>query len=124
MPNEECYEFTNGFKDRTLIFSKEVIRLIKVLDKDLLSRPLLNQLVRSATSVGANFVEAKDSGSKRDFRNKVLISKKEASETLYWLKLLEEFSDNAEILRLQTECREITLILQSIINKLGSPIAH
>ena len=76
---------------------------------------MIYQLVRSSTSIGANFVEAKNASSKKDFRNKVFISKKEASETLYWLKLLEEFTSDPKLVTLQHECQEITLILQKII---------
>jgi len=79
---------------------------------------MTEQLIRSATSIGANFIEAKNGSSKRDFRNKVFISKKEASETLYWLKLLDEFTDSSELKSLQKECHEIILILQKIINTL------
>lgn len=74
--------------------------------------------MKSSTSIGANFAEAKDSGSVKDFRNKVFISKKEASETLYWLKLFEEINDSQELRNLQKECYEIILILQKIINTL------
>lgn len=90
------------------------------MQKNELIKPLANQLVRSATSVGANFVEAKNSGSKKDFRNKVFISKKEASESLYWLQLFEEFDQSDELKSLQKECQEIILILQKIINTLNS----
>jgi|GEM_PF-6537001 len=50
--------------------------------------------------------------------NKVYISKKEASETLYWLKLAEEFTRSPRVRTLQNECKEIILILQSIVNTL------
>ncbi len=105
-------------RDRTLEFSRSVIRFLKPLQKDLLVKPLSSQLIRSATSIGANFVEAKNASSKRDFRNKVFISKKEALEALYWLQLLEEFTDSPELKDLQKECRELILILQKIINTL------
>jgi four helix bundle protein len=105
-------------RDRTLVFSRDVVRFLKTFQKDTLVRPLLDQLIRSATSIGANFIEAKNGSSKKDFRNKVFISKKEASEALYWLKLLEEFSDSQELRRLQQECQEIILILQKIITTL------
>lgn len=88
------------------------------LQKDIFAQPLLNQLIRSATSIGANFIEAKNASSKRDFRNKVYIAKKEASETLYWLKLLEEFTNAKQLIILQKECQEIILILQKIITTL------
>ena len=103
-------------RDRTLDFSRAVIRFLKPLRKDSLTQPLFNQLIRSATSIGANFVEAKNGSSKKDFRSKVFISKKEASETLYWLQLVEEFNDSAELKNIQKECQEIILILQKIIN--------
>lgn len=105
-------------RDRTLIFSKDIIRLGKLIHRDTLSQPIVSQLIRSATSVGANFSEAKDSVSRKDFRNKVLIAKKEASETKYWFNLCEEFTDSGELSRLQDECQQITLILQKIITTL------
>lgn len=107
-------------RDRTLVFSRDIIRFIKTLPKDLLTTPLLNQLIRSSTSVGANFIEAKNGSSKKDFRSKVFICKKEASETLYWLSLLDEFTDSKELSRLKKECQEIILILQKIINTINS----
>ena len=106
-------------RDRTLEFSRSVIQFIRPLQRNPLAQPIITQLIRSATSVGANFIEAKNGSSKRDFRNKVFISKKEASETLYWLRLLEEFTDSEELKSLQKECKEIILILQKIINTLG-----
>jgi four helix bundle protein len=107
-------------RDRTLEFSKSVIRFVKPLKKDPLMKPIIIQLIRSSSSIGANFVEAKNAGSKKDFRNKVFISKKEAAETLYWLKLLEEFVSSSHLKMLQKECQELVLILQKIINTLRS----
>jgi four helix bundle protein len=107
-------------RDRSLAFSRAVIRFSKSLQKDELVRPMLNQLIRSSTSIGANFIEAKNGSSKKDFRSKVFISKKEASETLYWLKLLEEFTESPELKKLQQECQEIILILQKIVTTLDN----
>lgn len=106
-------------RDRTLSFSRDVIRFLKPLHEDPLVKPIATQALRSATSIGANFIEAKNGSSKKDFRNKVFISKKEASETLYWLRLLEEFTDSQELKKLQKECQELILILQKIINTLN-----
>lgn len=105
-------------RDRTLEFSQDVIRYAKSVQQNSLNRPVISQLIRSSTSIGANFTEAKDSVSKKDFRNKVLIAKKEASETKYWLKLCKEFSETDELSRLQNECQQIVLILQKIITTL------
>ena len=106
-------------RDRSLEFSRRILQFAKTIPQDTITRPIIVQLVKSATSVGANFVEAKNASSKRDFRNKVFISKKEASETIYWLKLLDEFTDKPELEKLKVECQEIILILQKIINTLG-----
>lgn len=105
-------------RDRALDFAKSILRFCDDLNITPVSRPIVDQLIRSSTSIGANFTEAKDSGSKRDFINKVYISKKEASETLYWLKLIEELAKASDVKALQNECKEIILILQSIINSL------
>ena len=105
-------------RDRTLIFSKDIIRFVKPL-KNSFNASIMEQLIRSSTSVGANFVEAKNASSKKDFRSKVFISKKEASETMYWLRLCEKFTVSPELSRLQDECQEIVLILQKIINTLN-----
>lgn len=107
-------------RDRTLFFAKDVIRFSKDLPITLQTRPIIDQLIRSSTSIGANFVEAKNASSMKDFRNKVFISKKEASETIYWLKLCEEFTTDPVLIKLQDECRQIVLILQRII----TPLAH
>src|SRR3972149_2487896 len=107
-------------RDRTFIFAKDVLRFSKQLPFNYLSRSIVSQLIRSSASIGANFIEAKNASSKKDFRNKVFIGKKEASETMYWLKLCEEFTDDRELLRLQKECQEMILILQRII----SPLNH
>lgn len=105
-------------RDRTLVFARDVIRFVRPYQRDPLARPIVSQLIRSSSSIGANFVEAKNASSKKDFRNKVFISKKEASETLYWLRLSEEFTQSPELFRLQRECQEIILILQSIVTTL------
>src|SRR3989344_8216753 len=107
-------------RDRALDFSKDVLRFAKELSRNPITKPVVDQLIRSSCSIGANFVEAKNASSKRDFRNKVFISKKEASETLYWLKLAGEFSDSPELTSLQKGCQEIILILQRII----TPLKH
>src|SRR3990167_6506256 len=87
-------------RDRTMDFSKDVLRFSKRLTVNHLSKPVISQLIRSSSSIGANFVEAKNASSKRDFRSKCFISKKEASETLYWLELCEEFTNDQELHRL------------------------
>ena len=78
---------------------------------------LIDQLVRSATSIGANIVEGGSSTSKKEFINYFQIALKSASETLYWLALLKEINstDEKEIDRLIQECIEIKKLISTII---------
>lgn len=105
--------------DRLKAFSVDVIKYCKGQKQDAINRPLLSQLIRSATSIGANYIEAQQGISRKDFTAKIFIAKKEAAETLYWLKLLQEtLSVNKELLELVKESNEIMCILQSITTKL------
>jgi four helix bundle protein len=107
-------------EERMAKFGEEIVIFCRSLSVDHVSRPLINQLVRSATSVGANYSEANNASSKRDFRNKAIISKKEAQETKHWLRMIKPcFPDNLVAVDIfRQEAHELTLILQSIINKL------
>ncbi|MDD5396696.1 MAG: four helix bundle protein [Candidatus Moranbacteria bacterium] len=104
-------------EDRTAKFSGEIIEFIRKINKDIVTIPLLNQLVRSATSIGANYCEANGASSKKDFKNKIYICKKEAKETKYWLQLLGKASvENIEECRkFWQEAHELTLIFSKII---------
>ena len=106
-------------EDRTLEFSKKVIRLSAKLLKNTINFKLVDQLVRSATSIGANYREANDALSKKDFIHRLRISRKEAKETVYWLILLLEANPEykKEIDSLIKEAKELRNILSSIINK-------
>jgi four helix bundle protein len=101
---------------RTLKFSKDVIVFLRQVRINDLNRNIISQLVRSATSVGANYCEANAASSKRDFRNKIFICKKEIQETKYWLELLAEAEPNyKENLRIiWKEAQELTLIFGKI----------
>ena len=69
---------------RTATFGEDAIIFCKSVKQDNVSKLIINQLVRSSTSVGANYCEANNASSKKDFRNKIFICKKEAQETKYW----------------------------------------
>ncbi|MEK7096153.1 MAG: four helix bundle protein [Patescibacteria group bacterium] len=101
-------------------FGEEIIIFCRGLNVDHVSRPIVTQLVRSATSIGANYCEANNASSKKDFRNKVHIAKKETQETKHWLRMLKPCYPNREneIKAYWQEAHEITLILQSIVNNL------
>jgi len=79
-----------GLKDRAYAHAVRVIDFIDILPKDNATQIIANQLLRSATSIGANIVEARGSSSKRDFANFFSYSLKSANETLYWLGLLRD----------------------------------
>ncbi len=73
--------------ERTIKFSKQTIKLLKNTPQTSLNNNIISQLIRSATSVGANYAEANGASSKKDFRNKIHICKKEIQEIKYWIEL-------------------------------------
>ena len=75
---------------RTKEFSLQLIRFLESLPKDYLGEAMGRQLLKSGTSIGANYREANRAESKADFIHKLAIAEKEASETVYWLELLTE----------------------------------
>jgi four helix bundle protein len=107
---------------RTSKFSEEVIIFLKDLKRDIISTPLISQLVRSATSIGANYFEANGAASQKDFKNKICICKKEARETKYWLELIAKSNpEHKEKCReLWKEAQELTLIFSKIILTINS----
>lgn len=119
--NAQAPKFQTYFdlEERLAVFGERVIVLCKSLPNDAITKPLVNQIVRSATSIGANYLEANNASSKKDFRNKLYIAKKEAQETKHWLRMIKaSCPDKANDLRvLWQENHEICLILQSIANK-------
>lgn len=106
------------FEDRLTSFSISIILTIKNLPKTTENRIIASQLVRSSTSIGANYAEAINAISKMDFRNKIFISKKEASETRYWLRILEATNSELDASNELGEINELLLILQKIISTL------
>ena len=103
-------------EERTFKFSENVISLCKILKQDTITKPIISQLIRSSTSVGANYVEANGASSKKDFANKIFICRKESKETSYWLRILATcFEDKKEQVRiLYKESIELTLIFSKI----------
>ena len=104
-------------KERTFNFALSCLRLSKVIANEQKEFIITRQMSRSATSVGANVREARNSVSKRDFINKIAIAQKECDETLYWLELLDAFVelDYPQITQNKKEADEILRILSTII---------
>jgi four helix bundle protein len=103
-------------------FSEDIIVFSRDLVKDTITIPLVKQILRSATSIGANYCEANGASSKKDFKNKIHICKKEAKETKYWLQLIAKASpENAEECRKYwKEAHELTMIFSKIIITMNS----
>jgi len=87
-------EFSKQLEDRTKKFAISVIRLSASLPNSYESNVIKNQITKSGTSVGANYREANRSRSKADFRNKIKICEAEASETVYWLEIINDLGWN------------------------------
>jgi four helix bundle protein len=87
-----------------------------------ITRPIVSQLVRSGTSIGANYSEADDALSSKDFQHKIGICKKEARETKFWLKIVITAVPEVkrEAILLIQEAKELNLIFNSILNKIRS----
>ena len=101
---------------RMLDFAVNVIQLLE--QEKTLSPRIADQLIRSCSSIGANYAEACNSASKLDFRNKIFIAKKEAAETRYWIDLVIALTHNDFWKPLRQESHELLSILQAIINSL------
>ena len=81
-------DFSLQFEKRTRHFAIEIIKMSCSLPNTVENKVFKNQITKSATSVGANYREANRSRSKADFKNKIKICEGEASETVYWLEII------------------------------------
>lgn len=112
-------EFAKQLEKRTKTFSIQVYLLVERLPRTPNGNALRNQLFRSASSIGANYREANRSKSRADFRNKIRICEAEASETFYWLEIIE----GLQLLRTESfekckkESNELLALFTSISNK-------
>jgi four helix bundle protein len=105
-------------EERTLQYTKDVISLVSKAPKSLSNIEIAKQLIRSAGSVGANYIEANESLGKKDFVMHARIARKEAKESRYWLQLIE-CNDSLQSLRdpLIQESTELLKILSKIMEK-------
>lgn len=106
-------------EERTARFGENIIKLCKKAPKNVVTIPIIGQLVRCGTGIGANYCEANGASSRRDFRNKIFICKKEAKETKYWLRMLAGAAEEVkkECRELWKEAQELTLIFSKIATK-------
>ncbi len=118
MPNDQIKKY--DLEERTAKFGEEIIKFTTKVPENSVTRPLIIQLVKAGTSIGANYCEADDAESGKDFCHKIGICKKESRETKYWLRMLAviipELKDDAR--KLWQEAKELNLIFNSIIIKI------
>ncbi len=109
----------NDLEQRTLAFAVAVVRFVSLLPRNDVSSIIGRQLLRAATSVGANYREANRAESRDDFIHKTALAQKEAAETEYWLELCRQSSigPEAAIILLSDESRQLLAILTTINRK-------
>lgn len=104
-------------EERTAKFGEDMIEFAKFVSKNVITLPLISQLIRSATSVGSNYCEADCAESRKDFEHKLGICKKEAKESKHWLRMISkaipELEDQAK--KLWKEAHELQLIFITIV---------
>jgi four helix bundle protein len=105
---------------RTTKFGVAAIRFCQTVSSSPVNAPLLTQLVRAATSIGANYAEANDAESPRDFRHKIGICRKESRECKHWLTMLAAAvpAHRAEVRQLWQEAKELNLIFGAALRTL------
>jgi four helix bundle protein len=104
--------------ERTAMFGEDTIEFIQSLPRNEINKPLTSQIIRSSTSIGANYMEADGAVSKKDFENKIGISRKEAKESMHWFRMIAKANPkyNQNCRKLWKEAQELVWILSAIIN--------
>jgi four helix bundle protein len=117
MPNQDLNEKKYDLAERTAKFGEISIEFSRSLESNPVSRPLISQFIRASTSIGANYMEADGAESKKDFQHKIALCKKEAKETMHWLRMLAKANpENQHICRkLWKEAHELVLIFSTIL---------
>lgn len=124
MQNDETMDTKFDLEERCLSFSEHVIDFVKLLPQNSITSPITSQLIRSATSIGANYCEANDAESKKDFKHKIGIARKESHETKYWLRVIVRAVSSSEVDAkvLWQEAKELNLIFSAIVRSTDQAI--
>ena len=117
LKNDQKYDL----EERTAKFGEEIIKFANKVSKNAITLPLVSQLVKAGTSVGANYCEADDAESRRDFKHKIGICKKESREAKHFLRMMLVVVPNLkdEIEVLWNEAKELNLIFNKIYQKVN-----
>jgi len=117
MSNDKYQKY--DLEERTARFGEAVIEFAKKIPQTPITIPLITQLVKAGTSVGANYCEADCAESKKDFEHKIGICKKESKESKHWIRMIVKAVPElkGEAREYWKEANELTLIFSSIVNK-------
>jgi len=121
MPNENQNQKSKKYdlEERTAKFGEDIIEFAKKVPRNVITLPLITQLIKAGTSVGSNYCEADCAESRKDFEHKIGICKKESKESKHWLRMIAkavpELKDEAK--RHWKEAIELQLIFISIVKK-------
>lgn len=107
----------HDLEERTAVFAEKVIDFVKTLQRDAINRRIIEQVVASAGSIGANYCEALEGESRKDFIHKIGIAKEEIKETKHWLRLLARANPERKdaIRKIWGEAHELLLIFSTIV---------
>jgi four helix bundle protein len=117
--NQKTQDKEWDLEERTAKFGEDIIKFCKKIPNNSITSPLIGQLFKAGTSVGANYCEADDAESKKDFKHKIGIVKKESRESKHFIRMIiaavPELKDEAKLL--WQEAKELNLIFNSIYRK-------
>lgn len=104
-------------EERTAQFSEAILELARTFPRDHVNTPLISQIVRGGTSIGANCVEVDRAESNEDFQHKIPICKEESKETKHWLRMIVKANPGRrdEGQKLSKEAQQLSLIFSSIL---------
>jgi four helix bundle protein len=113
----EIYIGKYDLEERVTKFSEDVIEFLKKIQQNTINRPIINQIVKAATSIGANYCEADCTDTKKDFIYKIGLCKKESKESRYWFRVLAKAEPGHinELRKFWQEAHELNLIFVTII---------
>ncbi|HOB76667.1 MAG TPA: four helix bundle protein [Phycisphaerae bacterium] len=115
-------EKTYDLEERTARFGEAIIAFAKKIPVNPVTEPLIGQLVRAGTSVGSNYCEADDAGSRKEFRYRISVCKRESRESKFWLRMIAAavpaLKNDARVH--WREAKELNLIFVSIYRKTNS----
>lgn len=118
MINAKRTKKSYDLEERTAKFGEEIIKFVNSIEKNVITLSIISQLVRSGTSIGANYCEADDAESRKDFKHKIGIAKKEARETKHWLRMIANAAPSSKenARNLWQEAKELHLIFNAIVH--------